>query len=246
MKVKLSELDTVANDTVDGAKGSTDIVKPESRELVKGGGLYEVEGVTGEIRSTHRVTPYMVLVGPKSSLREEFKAGHFVVDKEFSRGTEVSCVVFGVHSYLQEVQDFDSDSGGMPQRFRTLQAANEAGFTLSWDTDLPRVEEAADLLLLCEAPEDLDDIYVSVKIGDRGYVPVIYSVSGGSWRGTARYVLDGLRTFLCPERGGLTSVMWKLTWNERSRGKNTWYSPRLIRKGPTPPEVQEWIKEHLL
>lgn len=164
--------------------------------------------------------------------------GSVVLDKSeviLTPGEKASVIVIGAIKKWKEDVPFGDEY--IPKVVGTEAEARELAAESSYE-----VLEFAELVLLIPQPGE-DDTNFPYPIGDKNYQIGRLTVQKDSYRLTYKRLF----TFHTFNRDiPISSRLWTFSSDLMTKGKYSWYVPSLvITKGPTPPEVIEFINVNL-
>jgi len=201
-----------------------------------------VQGLTGEWGTGDIQIPRLSLVQKSGTLADDFPKGTFVYNKELVVGNgndPVKITVLSARKYYQEDIPF-GESDELPQIFERLEDARAEGFTTEWNSNQPRVKEAADLVVLIPVPEQ----YATVLFNGQGYARALWTLVSSAYNSAAKTIATAA---VCGHlRGGLYHGGWELTSNLRTNQRNSWYVPVLRSCGAHEENFKSFLEEQVL
>lgn len=203
------------------------VAKQESHALAPATSTPPVSGLTGEWSAGDIQIPRLSLVQKSGTLADEFPKGSFVFNKELVIGdgnTPFEMTVLSARKYYQEDLPF-GESDELPRIFEHLEEARREGFTTEWNTNLPRVKEAADLIVLIPVPQD----YASFEHAGKGYCRALWTLVSSAYNSAAKPIVTA--GFCGHLREGIHLGGWDVTSTLRQNQRNSWYVPTVRARG---------------
>lgn len=199
-------------------------------------------GLTGEWGVRDIQIPRLSLVQKSGTLADEFPKGSYVFNKELviaDGQKSFELTVLQAKKYYQEDLPF-GESEELPRIFERLEEARAAGFTNEWDTDKPRVKEAADLVVLVPVPLD----YATLEFGGKGYTRALWTLISSAYNSAAKPIVTAA---VCGHlRAGVFLGGWDVTSQLRSTQRHSWYVPVVRAKGHHAKPFAEFLKANAL
>lgn len=218
------------------------VAKQEDRALTPATTTPPARGLTGEWGTGDIQIPRLSLVQKSGTLADEFPKGAFVFNKELvvGNGSEpFELTVLSAKKYYLEDLPF-GESDELPQVFERLEDARAAGFTTDWNTDLPRVKEAADLVVLVPVPLE----HATVTHGDKGYARALWTLVSSAYNSAAKPIVTAA---VCGHlREGIHRGGWDVTSALRTNQRNSWYVPVVRARGLHDEVMRTFIEENVL
>jgi hypothetical protein len=230
---KTIEKETSAAPATTNASGSTDLATTAEPPAT---------GLTGEWSGADIQIPRLSLVQKSGTLADEFPKGAFVYNREVVIGdgdSPFKLTVLTARKYYQEDIPF-GESENLPRIFDRLEDARAAGFTLEWDSDLPRVKEAADLVVLIPIHAE----HASFKFGGQSYARALWTLVSSAYNSAAKPIVTAA---VCGHlREGLHKGGWDVTSTLRTNQRNSWYVPTLRARGLHEAGFVKFLEEEVL
>ena len=199
-------------------------------------------GLTGEWGTKDIQVPRLSLVQKSGTLADDFPKGSFVLNKELVIGDgnhPFVLTVLSARKYYQEDLPF-GESDELPRIFDRLEDARAAGFTTDWDSNQPRVKEAADLIILIPVPEDR----ASFHYQGQGYSRALWTLVSSAYNSAAKPIVTAA---VCGHlREGIHRGGWDVTSTLRTNQRNSWYVPTVRARGAHTPEFIGFIEASVL
>lgn len=218
------------------------VAKQESRVLAPVTTTPPIKGLTGEWGTGDIQIPRLSLVQKSGTLADEFPKGAFVFNKELVIGDgnqPFDITVLSARKYYQEDLPF-GESDELPRVFERLEDARAAGFTTDWDSNLPRVKEAADLVVLIPVPLE----YATVRFNDRGYTRALWTLVSSAYNSAAKPIVTAA---VCGHlREGIHRGGWDVTSALRTNQRNSWYVPVVRARGLHQSTFLNFVEESVL
>ncbi len=224
------------------SESAAPVAKQEAHALAPVASMPPVTGLTGEWGTKDIQIPRLSLVQKSGTLADEFPKGSFVFNKELVVGDgnqSFELTILSARKYYMEDLPF-GESDEMPRIFDRLEDARAAGFTTEWDSDRPRVKEAADLVVLVPMPLD----HATFSFGGNGYTRALWTLVSSAYNSAAKPMVTAA---VCGHlRDGVHRGGWDVTSSLRSNQRNSWYVPVVRARGLHQEEFLEFIESEVL
>lgn len=199
-------------------------------------------GLAGEWGTADIQISRVALVQKSGTLADEFPKGAFVFNKEIVVGNgdkPFEMTVLSARKYYIEDLPF-GESEDMPQIFDRLEDARAAGFTTDWDSDRPRVKEAADLVVLIPVV----DSHATFSFCGQGYARALWTMVSSAYNSAAKPIATAA---VCGHlRDGLHMGGWNVTSSIRTNQRNSWYVPVVRPCGLHTAEFVQFLEAEVL
>lgn len=223
-------------------------------------GMVTADDLEGEVDMSDIRIPRINVVNALShDLVKLFPVGTLVLDKQIKLaepGQGIACVVIELHKSWQEKIDYDSND--IPAVFKTVQEVLDYGghFEYNGKKTKPKYfEKRADMDLLVEITDsataskekeeykgmsdaELHDAaltYALMEVGDLKMAPARLTVTSTAYTDSAVEVITARKLKL---GGSARNGRFVLIPNERTNGKNTWFTPAIKCLGRLAPDRQ--------
>lgn len=207
--------------------------------------------VTGEVTTLDKKIPRLNLGQKSGALGESKGFGNLILNKEMVLapfGKTITATAIKIRKQYQERRPYDPASTTLPRMFNTVKEAREAGFSTEWGDEKIALP-IAHILWFIPAPEGLDQEEIDQNFfydfkGVR-YSAALFTTSPTGYNATAKPIFTALDSPKVREKGGLRSIIWKLTSDRQQNAKNSWFNLKIVASGFNQPDLMNYTKEVL-
>ncbi len=200
-------------------------------------------GIEGEVNTSNIRPPRLNLVQKSGNLSNDFPMGCFTYDKTFALNemgkSDVKVTVLRFKKYYQEKLEYGGDT--LPLRFDTAAEVRANGGTTQFGQP-GFYDEAADLLLAIEAPDNLDEdqmMYFPYEHDGKAYGMALWTISAGGFRSVGVRIISDATMLL---KDGLWTGQYSLTSEMKKSPKNSWFVPIAKFEHKHTPEASEFFR----
>jgi hypothetical protein len=207
---------------------------------------------TGDVDKTDIKLPRLELVYGVGELVENFSMGDVVYNHELClvhKGETLRLTVASIQKYYIEDLPYEPSREVMPRLFATKEEVQAAGLWVTWDTNgqrKPPVAECADILMVIECPEGVDDSLFPLCYteGDKSISLAVakFTVRKTSYTRVAKPIFSAQKFFL---RDSLLLGRWELQTEIKKLGNNMVTTPSLRNTGKNSPEFVAFLVDML-
>jgi hypothetical protein len=197
--------------------------------------------------------PRLELVYGVGELSENFDAGDIVYNKELllaTKGNQVFMTVIKIRKYYMEDLPFDPNREEMARSFNTKEEVTAAGLWVDWNMNgqkKPPVAECADLMVMVECPEGMDDslfpwVYTDAAGKSTSLTVAAWTVRKTSYTRVAKPVFSAMAFGL---RDNLLAGRWCLHTERKKSGDFVTTLPVFRNIGRNDEAFVTWMRQQL-